>query len=276
MMGILHEKRRAQAGPVCSANARGVVGRPGGAEESAWGRRDVERPIGRLSTAAARYGVIPLRLAPDPHSRRRLEELQRNLVLSHSAGLGEPLDPRIVRLMMVLKAIGLARGHSGVRRLLVERLLALVEADALPVVPSQGSVGASGDLAPLAHMSAALIGEGTISLAGEPLPATEVLKRLDLAPLTLGPKRGWSDNGTGSRDRSSCHASGCRRRLLAARCRRALKGTTRRSIRASNRPADSGPDRGRGRAQGMQRGRDQALARNANGSRIHTDSAATR
>src|SRR5688500_14112275 len=127
----------------------------------------------------------------------RLEELQRNLILSHSAGLGDPLDPRIVRLMMVLKAIGLGRGHSGVRRELVELLLALVSANALPVVPSQGSVGASGDLAPLAHMSAALIGEGEIALDGERLPAGDALRRLGLEPLVLGPKEGLAlINGT--------------------------------------------------------------------------------
>ena len=127
----------------------------------------------------------------------RLEELQRNLILSHSAGLGDPLDPRIVRLMMVLKAIGLGRGHSGVRRELVELLLALVSANALPVVPSQGSVGASGDLAPLAHMSAALIGQGEIALNGERLPAGDALRRLGLEPLVLGPKEGLAlINGT--------------------------------------------------------------------------------
>ena len=99
--------------------------------------------------------------------------------------------------MMVLKAIGLARGHSGVRRAVVERMLALVEADALPVIPSQGSVGASGDLAPLAHMSAALLGEGEIVLGGEDLPAAEALARLGLEPLVLGPKEGLAlINGT--------------------------------------------------------------------------------
>ena len=127
----------------------------------------------------------------------RLAELQRNLILSHSAGLGEPLPARIVRLMMALKAIGLGRGHSGVRREIVERLLALIEADALPVIPSQGSVGASGDLAPLAHMAAALIGEGRIVLAARPLPAADALNRLGLAPLVLGPKEGLAlINGT--------------------------------------------------------------------------------
>ena len=127
----------------------------------------------------------------------RLEELQRNLILSHSAGVGDPLDPRIVRLMMILKAIGLGRGHSGVRRELIERLLALVAANALPVIPSQGSVGASGDLAPLAHMSAALIGEGEMDLDGERVPAGDALRWLGFDALVLGPKEGLAlINGT--------------------------------------------------------------------------------
>ncbi|MGQ0559944.1 MAG: aromatic amino acid lyase, partial [Sphingosinicella sp.] len=128
----------------------------------------------------------------------RLEELQRNLVLSHSAGLGEALDPKLVRLTIILKAIGLGRGHSGVRRLVVERLLELVARNALPVVPSQGSVGASGDLAPLAHVAAALIGEGRMQIAGgEPMPAGGALAGLGLAPLALGPKEGLAlINGT--------------------------------------------------------------------------------
>jgi histidine ammonia-lyase len=127
----------------------------------------------------------------------RLAELQTNLILSHSCGLGDALDAKIVRLLIVLKAIGLGRGHSGVRREVVERLLALVAAGAMPVIPSQGSVGASGDLAPLAHMSAALLGEGRIVLDGEDLPAAEALARLGLAPLALGPKEGLAlINGT--------------------------------------------------------------------------------
>jgi histidine ammonia-lyase len=127
----------------------------------------------------------------------RLEELQRNLILSHSCGLGEALEPRVVRLAMALKVIGLARGHSGVRPAVVERLLALLDAGALPLIPSQGSVGASGDLAPLAHLAAPLIGEGRIVLGGEPLPAGEALARLGLEPLVLGPKEGLAlINGT--------------------------------------------------------------------------------
>jgi histidine ammonia-lyase len=139
------------------------------------------------------FGLLAQTRIPDD----RLAELQTNLILSHSCGLGEPLGARIVRLAMILKAIGLARGHSGVRRIVVERILALVEAGALPVIPSQGSVGASGDLAPLAHMSAAMLGEGEILLGGETLPAGQALARLGLEPLSLGPKEGLAlINGT--------------------------------------------------------------------------------
>jgi len=139
------------------------------------------------------FGLLAQTRIPDD----RLAELQTNLILSHSCGLGEALDPGIVRLLMILKAVGLGRGHSGIRREVVERLLALVAADALPVIPSQGSVGASGDLAPLAHMSAGLLGEGRIALRGESLPAADALARLGMEPLALGPKEGLAlINGT--------------------------------------------------------------------------------
>ena len=127
----------------------------------------------------------------------KLADLQRNLILSHSCGLGEPLPRATVRLMIVLKLIGLGRGHSGVRRTVIDALQSLLDADAMPVIPSQGSVGASGDLAPLAHMVATLMGEGRIDLAGEMLPAGEALSRMNRAPLTLGPKEGLAlINGT--------------------------------------------------------------------------------
>ncbi len=127
----------------------------------------------------------------------RLAELQRNLVMSHACGLGAPLERRIVRLVMALKVIGLGRGHSGVRRAVVEQILAMLERDALPVIPSQGSVGASGDLAPLAHLSAAMLGEGLIELEGEQVPASKALARIGLKPLDLGPKEGLALlNGT--------------------------------------------------------------------------------
>ncbi len=128
----------------------------------------------------------------------RLAELQRNLVRSHSAGVGAPLPDDVVRLVLLLKAASLAHGHSGVRAVLVERLLAMLAADALPVVPAQGSVGASGDLAPLAHLASTLIGEGELRIAGaDPVPAAEGLARLGLAPLELAAKEGLAlINGT--------------------------------------------------------------------------------
>jgi len=130
-----------------------------------------------------------------PHDR--LAELQRNLILSHSCGLGEALAPPVVRLVIALKAVGLGRGMSGISRVAVERLLALLEADALPLIPVQGSVGASGDLAPLAHLSAAMLGDGRIKLRGEVMPAADALARLGMVPLELGPKEGLAlINGT--------------------------------------------------------------------------------
>lgn len=127
----------------------------------------------------------------------RLVELQRKIVLSHACGLGAPLDDRITRLILVLKVIGLARGASGVRRIVVERLLEFLKRDLLPVVPEQGSVGASGDLAPLAHMTAAMMGVGAARFKGETMPAAKALKAAGLEPLELGPKEGLALlNGT--------------------------------------------------------------------------------
>ena len=124
-------------------------------------------------------------------------ELQRRLVVSHSAGVGEPLSDRVVRLTLLLKVNALARGHSGIRRQVIERLLELLNADALPVVPSQGSVGASGDLAPLAHLSAPLIGLGEVVLEGERMSAGQALGRLNLEPIELAAKEGLALlNGT--------------------------------------------------------------------------------
>ena len=127
----------------------------------------------------------------------RLAELQTNLILSHSAGLGDPLPRHVTRLMIVLKLLGLGRGYSGVRPLVIEALQALLDRNAMPVIPSQGSVGASGDLAPLAHLISALMGYGRIDVAGDVMPAAEALKRIALEPLQLGPKEGLAlINGT--------------------------------------------------------------------------------
>ena len=127
----------------------------------------------------------------------RLAELQTNLILSHSAGLGDPLPRHVTRLMIVLKLLGLGRGHSGVRHLVIEALERLLEADSMPLIPCQGSVGASGDLAPLAHLIAALMGFGRIDVAGEVMPARDALTRIGLDELQLGPKEGLAlINGT--------------------------------------------------------------------------------
>ena len=127
----------------------------------------------------------------------RLAELQTNLILSHSAGLGDPFPRHVTRLMILLKLLGLGRGHSGVRPLVIEALQRLVDTDAMPLIPSQGSVGASGDLAPLAHLISALMGYGRIDVAGEVVDAGQALQKLGLEPLQLGPKEGLAlINGT--------------------------------------------------------------------------------
>ena len=127
----------------------------------------------------------------------RLSELQRALVLSHSAGTGLLLDDAVVRLTLVLKVASLARGHSGVRYEIVDALLRMLNANIVPCIPSQGSVGASGDLAPLAHLAGVLIGEGEACVNGLAMPATEALRKAGIEPLRLGPKEGLALlNGT--------------------------------------------------------------------------------
>ena len=127
----------------------------------------------------------------------QLERLQTNLVHSHAVGTGVLLDNATVRLTLVLKAASLARGYSGVRPEVIEALLALYNADVLPPIPSKGSVGASGDLAPLAHMSLALMGEGEVSIGGTAAAASEGLRRAGLSPMMLAAKEGLALlNGT--------------------------------------------------------------------------------
>lgn len=125
-------------------------------------------------------------------------EIQRNLLRSHAAGVGEPLDAEVVRAMMLLLAASLSRGHSGVRAEVIDTLLALLNHDITPIVPSKGSVGASGDLAPLAHAALTLIGEGE-AMVGErgPMPAADALAMAALSPITLSAKEGLAlINGT--------------------------------------------------------------------------------
>jgi histidine ammonia-lyase len=154
----------------------------------------------RLAAAdAPAYGIntgfgllAQTRIAP---AQRAL--LQRNILLSHASGVGAPLDEAIVRLTLVLKLSSLLQGFSGVSLELIRFLERLINAGLLPVVPAQGSVGASGDLAPLAHLSLSLLGLGEIRRQGEVLPAVEALAQVGLAPVTLGPKEGLAlINGT--------------------------------------------------------------------------------
>ncbi|CAB3717443.1 Histidine ammonia-lyase [Achromobacter animicus] len=136
-------------------------------------------------------------LASTKIAREDLQALQTSLVRSHAAGVGEALDDAMVRLIMVLKINSLARGYSGVRRHVIDSLIALVNAGVYPHIPLKGSVGASGDLAPLAHMSLVLLGESQARYQGEWLPAREALTRAGLAPLTLAAKEGLALlNGT--------------------------------------------------------------------------------
>jgi histidine ammonia-lyase len=126
-----------------------------------------------------------------------LETLQRSIVLSHAAGIGDFLPETTVRLLMVLKINSLARGFSGIRLQVIEALIQLLAAEVYPCIPAKGSVGASGDLAPLAHMSAPLLGEGEVFHAGERMPASEGLKIAGLDALVLAPKEGLALlNGT--------------------------------------------------------------------------------
>ena len=126
-----------------------------------------------------------------------LENLQRSLVLSHAAGVGEPISDALVRLVMVLKVNSLSHGFSGIRRQVIDALIALINAEVYPHIPLKGSVGASGDLAPLAHMSLVLLGEGKARYKGEWLDAVTALKQAGLEPLTLAAKEGLALlNGT--------------------------------------------------------------------------------
>jgi histidine ammonia-lyase len=137
------------------------------------------------------------RLAQTHIPNDQLELLQRNLVLSHAVGVGEPLPANVVRLMLALKIQSLSRGFSGVRRELVDALLKLYNADVLARVPAKGSVGASGDLAPLAHLAAVLLGVGEVECAGQVMSADDGLRRAGLARMRLAAKEGLALlNGT--------------------------------------------------------------------------------
>jgi histidine ammonia-lyase len=165
-------------------------------ERIAAGRAVVEQA---LQSGAAVYGVTTgfgqlesVRIAPEDAA-----QLQVNLLRSHAVGSGPPLPEEIVRGMLLLLASSLRRGHSGVRAELVELVLGLLERHITPVIPSKGSVGSSGDLAPLAHLGLVLIGEGAATYQGAVMSGAEALRHAGLGPIQLGPKEGLAIiNGT--------------------------------------------------------------------------------
>ena len=186
----LNDVRAALAGPVTvelSAKARGLIA------------RSAATVARLLQTGDAIYGVNTGfgKLAKTRIAAKDLNALQINIVRSHAAGVGAALDPSIVRLIMLMKLNALARGASGISLSTMETLAALINADVLPVVPGQGSVGASGDLAPLAHMSLVLIGEGEAMVKGARVSGASALASAGVQPLALGPKEGLALlNGT--------------------------------------------------------------------------------
>ena len=147
------------------------------------------------------------KLANKRIDKEQLAALQRNLIRSHSVGVGEPLAAPIMRLMMATKAASLARGYSGCRETVIDTLLAVHNAGLVPCVPSQGSVGASGDLAPLSHMTLALMGEGDMIVEGLRVPALQALQQAGISPLQLEAKEGLAlINGTQTSTALALHA----------------------------------------------------------------------
>jgi histidine ammonia-lyase len=159
------------------------------------------------------FGILAKTRIPDA----KLEELQRNLILSHSVGTGELLSDAVVRLIMLMKIGSLARGFSGVRPLIVDTLIALYNAGIVPAIPAKGSVGASGDLAPLAHMTLAMLGVGQVRVEGKLVEAMDALKAADIAPVVLAAKEGLAlINGTQVSTALALHGLFMTERLLEA------------------------------------------------------------
>ncbi len=204
-------------------------------------RPAVEAAAAMVAEAAA--GEAPVygintgfgKLASTKIAAKDTATLQRNLILSHSCGVGEPLAEDKVRLMMVLKLLSLGRGASGVRWLVINQIEEMLARGVTPVVPSQGSVGASGDLAPLAHMTAAMIGEGEATFEGERLSGAEALKRAGMEPIVLGPKEGLGlINGT--QFSTACALAGLFQALELARASMAIAALTTDAIMGSTAP----------------------------------------
>jgi histidine ammonia-lyase len=217
-----------------------AVNRDGKVEISAEAAERMERSravVERLAAGdapvyAVNTGVgllADVRIAP-----AELEQLQRNVVRSHACGTGDPLSRVEVRAMMIIRANVLAKGYSGIRPVVAQRLCDLLNHDVTPVVPSQGSVGASGDLAPLAHIALVLIGEGEAEFEGARISGDEALRRAGIEPLSLGPKEGISLlNGTQAMLAIGCLELGAAEKLaddadfVCAMTTDALRGTPR-------------------------------------------------
>lgn len=159
------------------------------------------------------FGKLAKTRIPD----NQLELLQRNLILSHSVGVGELIDDNVVRLILLMKIGSLSRGYSGIRRSVIESMIALFNAGITPCIPVKGSVGASGDLAPLAHMTLALLGEGNVRVAGKIIPAKQALQQANIAPVVLAAKEGLAlINGTQVSTALALHGLFLAQRLLEA------------------------------------------------------------
>ena len=159
------------------------------------------------------FGLLAKTRIPDD----KLEQLQRNLILSHSVGTGELMADHVVRLLMLMKIGSLARGYSGIRAVVIDTLIALYNAGIMPAIPVKGSVGASGDLAPLAHMTLAILGVGEVRVKGELMQAADALKSAGIAPVVLAPKEGLAlINGTQASAALALHGLFMAERLLEA------------------------------------------------------------
>jgi len=186
----LADIRAALAGPIKVALSEGARARI---------LRSAETVKRLLATGDAIYGVNTGfgKLAKTRIAANDLDRLQVNIVRSHAAGVGAPLSPGVTRLILLMKLNALSQGASGISLAAMEALAALINADVLPLIPGQGSVGASGDLAPLAHMSLVLIGEGEALVKGVRVSGADALKAAGVAPVALGPKEGLALlNGT--------------------------------------------------------------------------------
>ena len=198
--------------------------------QMAWPVRLPQESRGAIEASAAAVQAIVARgvpaygintgfgkLAKTHIADAQLARLQHNLILSHSVGTGAPLPDAVVRLVMLMKVASLARGYSGVRPVVIDTLLAMLDAGVLPVIPSKGSVGASGDLAPLSHMTLALIGQGEVRVAGRTRPAAQALADAGIAPIVLAAKEGLAlINGTQVSTALALHGLFLAQRLLEA------------------------------------------------------------